>query len=82
MDTVTTTHAVNDKKKLLLIDWHSLAFSSFYGAPAEVFVTSYGQHTNAVHGFLSTLLSLIKSEQPTHIITAFDLAGGTFRTEE
>lgn len=79
---MTTTHAVNDKKKLLLIDGHSLAFRSFYGAPAEVFVTSYGQHTNAVHGFLSTLLSLIKSEQPTHIITAFDLAGGTFRTEE
>lgn len=79
---MTLTDATNDQKKLLLIDGHSLAFRSFYGSPVDVFVTSYGQHTNAVHGFLSTLISLIKSEQPTHIITAFDLSGGTFRTEE
>lgn len=69
-------------QKLMLIDGHSLAFRSFYGAPVDVFVNAEGQHTNAVYGFLSTLLSLIKSEQPTHIIAAFDLSGGTFRTEQ
>ncbi len=79
---MSTTDAANDNKKLLLIDGHSLAFRSFYGSPVDVFVNSAGQHTNAVHGFLSTLLSLIKSEEPTRIIAAFDLAGGTFRTEE
>lgn len=68
--------------KLLLIDGHSLAFRSFYGAPVDVFVNSEGQHTNAVHGFLSTLISLIKNEAPSHILVAFDLPGGTFRTEE
>lgn len=66
----------------MLIDGHSLAFRSFYGTPVDVFVNKEGQHTNAVHGFLSTLISLIKNEQPTHIIAAFDLSGGTFRTEE
>ncbi|WP_237187714.1 DNA polymerase I [Rothia nasimurium] len=66
----------------MLIDGHSLAFRSFYGTPVDVFVNKEGQHTNAVHGFLSTLISLIKSESPTHIIVAFDLSGGTFRTEE
>lgn len=69
-------------QKLMIIDGHSLAFRSFYGAPVDVFVNAEGQHTNAVYGFLSTLLSLIKSEQPTHIIAAFDLSGGTFRTEQ
>ena len=68
--------------KLMLIDGHSLAFRSFYGTPVDVFVNAEGQHTNAVHGFLSTLISLIKNEQPSHIIVAFDLSGGTFRTEE
>ena len=79
---VSTTETPNSPSKLLLIDGHSLAFRSFYGTPVDVFVTQAGQHTNAVHGFLSTLLSLIKSEQPTHIVAAFDLDGGTFRTAE
>ncbi|GGH57053.1 DNA polymerase I [Rothia aerolata] len=79
---MTSTDAASQNQKLLLIDGHSLAFRSFYGTPVDVFVNSQGQHTNAVHGFLSTLLSLIKSEKPSHIVAAFDLAGGTFRTEE
>ncbi len=78
----TPETSVETPRKLMLIDGHSLAFRSFYGTPVDVFVNSEGQHTNAVHGFLSTLISLIKSEQPSHIIVAFDLAGGTFRTEE
>ncbi|MDO4251780.1 MAG: DNA polymerase I [Rothia sp. (in: high G+C Gram-positive bacteria)] len=79
---MSKTNAANGSHKLLIIDGHSLAFRSFYGTPADIFVTQSGQHTNAVHGFLSTLLSLIKSEQPTHVAAAFDLPGGTFRTQE
>lgn len=78
----TPETSVDQTQKLLLVDGHSLAFRSFYGTPVDVFVNAEGQHTNAVHGFLSTLVSLIKSEQPSHIIVAFDLSGGTFRTEE
>ncbi|MFW0155148.1 DNA polymerase I [Rothia sp. P6271] len=79
---MTTQESAKKTQKLLLIDGHSLAFRSFYGTPADVFVNAQGQHTNAVHGFLSTLLSLIKSEEPSHIVAAFDLSGGTFRTRE
>ncbi len=80
--TTTPETSASQPGKLMLIDGHSLAFRSFYGTPVDVFVNKEGQHTNAVHGFLSTLISLIKSESPTHIIVAFDLPGGTFRTEE
>lgn len=80
--TISNDSALETAPKLMLIDGHSLAFRSFYGTPVDVFVNKEGQHTNAVHGFLSTLLSLIKNEQPTHIIAAFDLPGGTFRTEQ
>jgi DNA-directed DNA polymerase len=71
-----------DNKRLLLIDGHSMAFRAFYALPAENFVNGAGQHTNAVHGFLSMFLGLLEAEQPSHVAVAFDLPGGTFRTRE
>ena len=68
-------------KRLLLIDGHSLAYRAFYALPAENFVTSAGQHTNAIYGFASMLINLIGSEKPTHIATAFDVSRKTFRSE-
>jgi DNA polymerase-1 len=68
-------------KKLLLIDGHSLAYRAFYALPAENFVSSSGQHTNAIYGFASMLINLIASEKPTHIATAFDVSRKTFRSE-
>ena len=59
-----------------------MAFRAYYALPVENFTTSTGQATNAVHGFASMLLSLVEQEAPTHVAVAFDLAGGTFRTEE
>ncbi|CAB4762006.1 unannotated protein [freshwater metagenome] len=68
-------------KRILLIDGHSLAYRAFYALPAENFVTSAGQHTNAIYGFASMLINLIASEKPTHIATAFDVSRKTFRSE-
>ena len=68
--------------RLLLIDGHSMAFRAYYALPVDSFTTSTGQATNAVHGFISTLLSLLEQERPTHLAVAFDLPGGTFRTRE
>lgn len=65
---------------LMLVDGHSLAFRAFYALPLESFVTPDGQHTNAIHGFLSMLLSLLKKEQPTHLAVAFDISRFSFRT--
>ncbi len=70
------------KPTLMLIDGHSLAFRAFYALPTESFVTPEGQHTNAIHGFLSMMLSLLKNEQPTHLAVAFDVSRFSFRTRE
>jgi DNA polymerase-1 len=67
--------------KLLLIDGHSMAYRAFFALPAENFTTATGQHTNAVYGFATMLISLIKDEKPTHIAVAFDVSRKTFRTE-
>lgn len=70
------------KKRLLLIDGHSLAYRAFYALPAENFVTSSGQHTNAIYGMASMLINLISNEKPTHIAAAFDVSRKTFRSEK
>ncbi|USR78662.1 DNA polymerase I [Arcanobacterium pinnipediorum] len=70
------------KNIMLLLDGHSMAFRSFFALPADSFRTAQGQYTNAVHGFINTLLRLIADYQPTHIAVAFDLPGGTFRTRQ
>lgn len=59
-----------------------MAFRAFFGLPVENFTTSTGQATNAVHGFVRMLLSLLAQEKPTHVAVAFDAGSKTFRTEE
>lgn len=73
---------VSDKSTLLLIDGHSLAFRAFYALNPESFKTDEGQHTNAVHGFVSMLLNILEKQKPSHIAVAFDLGRESFRTEE
>lgn len=72
----------NQKPTLLLIDGHSLAFRAFYALSPDSFKTPDGQHTNAVHGFISMLLNILGAERPTHLAVAFDLSRSSFRTEE
>jgi DNA polymerase-1 len=70
------------KPTLLLIDGHSLAFRAFYALSPDSFRAPNGQHTNAVHGFISMLLNILGAEKPTHIAVAFDLSRESFRTVE
>ncbi len=58
-----------------------MAFRAFFALPVENFATSTGVPTNAVYGFASMLATLMKEHAPTHAAVAFDLPGGTFRTE-
>ena len=43
--------------------------------------TTTGQPTNAVFGFTSMLINLMRDEEPTHIGVAFDVSRATFRRE-
>ena len=64
----------------MVIDGHSLAFRAFYALPVDSFQNREGQHTNAIHGFISMLLGLLKNEKPTHLAIAFDISRYSFRT--
>ena len=72
----------SDNSTLLLIDGHSLAFRAFYALNPESFKTDSGQHTNAVHGFVSMLLNILEKNKPSHVAVAFDLGRESFRTEQ
>jgi len=66
----------------MVVDGHSLAYRAFFALPVENFTTKDNQHTNAIYGFLSMFVNLIKAEQPTHVAVAFDTSRHSFRTEE
>ncbi|EME21848.1 DNA polymerase I [Rhodococcus triatomae] len=77
----TAPAGTGDKPTLLLLDGHSLAYRAFFALPAENFKTHSGQTTNAVYGFTSMLINLLRDEQPTHVAAAFDVSRQTFRAE-
>ena len=72
----------SDEGVLLLIDGHSVAYRAFFALPVENFSTTTGQHTNAVYGFTSMLINVLRDEQPTHLAVAFDVSRKTFRSEQ
>ncbi|MFT4200134.1 DNA polymerase I [Gordonia sp. (in: high G+C Gram-positive bacteria)] len=71
----------DERPLLMLLDGHSLAYRAFFALPAENFKTAGGQTTNAVYGFTSMLINLLRDEEPTHIAAAFDVSRQTFRSE-
>ena len=70
------------RPRLLLIDGHSLAYRAFFALPVENFSTRTGQPTNAVYGFTSMLINVLRDEAPTHLAVAFDVSRQTFRLQE
>ena len=82
MPDVASSTATQTKPRLLLLDGHSLAYRAFFALPVENFSTTTGQHTNAVFGFSSMLINVLRDEQPTHIGVAFDKSRQTFRLQE
>src|SRR5438105_4240836 len=57
--------------KLMLLDGNSLAYRAFFALPTDM-ATMSGQVTNAVFGFTSMLVNLLKSRRPDGIAVAFD----------
>ena len=64
-------------KSLYLIDGHALLYQSYYAIGAMTGPT--GQPTNAVFGFVSTLLKILREKSPAYLAAVFDEKGPTFR---
>lgn len=64
----------------MLIDGNSLAYRAFFALPQDI-QTASGQITNAVYGFTSMLLNLLREHKPDNIAVLFDRPEPTFRHE-
>ena len=62
----------------MLIDGNSLTYRAFFALPTDM-TTASGQVTNAVFGFTSMLLNLVRDHEPDQVIVTFDLPQKTFR---
>jgi DNA polymerase-1 len=63
---------------LMLLDGNSLAYRAFFALPTDL-ATASGQVTNAVYGFTSMLVNLMKDHHPDRLAAAFDRPEPTFR---
>src|SRR5688572_12829391 len=71
-----------DDKKLFLLDAMALIYRAYFAFSQNHRINSKGQNTSAVFGFTTTLLEVLKKEQPTHIAVVFDTDAPTSRHEE
>ncbi len=65
------------KQKLVLIDTNALMHRAYHALPP--LTTKKGELVNAVYGFTSILLKILKELSPDYIVCAFDMAAPTFR---
>ncbi len=62
----------------MLLDGNSLTYRAFFALPSDM-ATASGQVTNAVFGFTSMLVNLLKDHKPDMLVVAFDRPEPTFR---
>ena len=65
---------------LYVLDGMSLAFRAYFALPTDL-ATKSGTVTNALHGFVSMLVNIVRDHRPSALAVAFDLEGPTFRDE-
>ncbi len=67
-------------KRFLLIDGNSLTYRAFFALPTDL-ATASGQVTNAVYGFTSMLINMLRDHPSDGVVVAFDRPEKTFRHE-
>ena len=78
-----------EKKTLILIDGHALAFRMFFALERTNMQTTEHQPTWAIYGFFKAIFELLSSSskggkniKPNSIAVAFDVSRHTFRLEK
>lgn len=70
-------------KKVILVDGNNLLFRSYYATAYQgvIMRNSKGFPTNALYGFINMINKIMKEENPSYILVAFD-KGKTFRHDK
>ncbi|NJM14767.1 MAG: DNA polymerase I, partial [Bacteroidales bacterium] len=75
------TTAMDNAKKLFLLDAFALIFRGYYAFISRPIVNSKGVDTSAIFGFMNALIEIIQKEKPGYIAVIFDPPGPTFRNQ-
>ncbi|MFN8396191.1 MAG: hypothetical protein U0176_16290, partial [Bacteroidia bacterium] len=67
------------EKKLFLLDALALIYRAHFAFIKTPRITTNGQNTSAVFGFITSLMQILDQEKPSHLAVAFDMSGPTFR---
>lgn len=68
-------------EKFVVIDGNALIHRAFHALPPTM-TTKDGLMTNAVYGFTTILLKVLKDLKPDYLAVTFDLKGPTFRHQQ
>ncbi|MGE5805524.1 MAG: DNA polymerase I [Ignavibacteria bacterium] len=69
-------------KKFIIIDAMALAYKAYFAFMSRPLITSKGEPTSAVYGFINQLLKILEDNKPDYIAVAFDAREKTFRHEQ
>ena len=73
---------MSDKKTLILVDGHALAFRQFFALERSGMKNAENQPTWAVYGFFKSIFDLLGKIKPDFIAVAFDVGRHTFRVDK
>jgi DNA polymerase I len=71
---------VQQRPLLVVVDGHSLLHRAYHGLP-NTLATRSGEPTNAVYGFTTMLLSVLKERKPACVVVTMDV-GRSFRHDD
>ncbi|MBI3995515.1 MAG: DNA polymerase I [Nitrospirae bacterium] len=71
---------ISKRPCLFLIDGHSYIYRAYFAI--RNLSTSKGLPTNAIYGFTTMLLKIVRDQQPDYLAVAFDAKGPTLRHAE
>ncbi len=69
-------------KKFFIIDAMALAYRAYYAFIGRPLVSSKGEPTSAVYGFVNQVLRILEVHKPDYLAVAFDSPEKTFRHEK
>ena len=68
-----------ESKKFVIVDAMALAYRAYFVFINRPLVTSKGEPTSAVYGFINQIIKILEDTKPDYLAVAFDSEGETFR---
>jgi DNA polymerase-1 len=68
-------------KTLYIIDAHALIYRAYYAFIRRPLLTTGGENTSAIFGFMRMVMKMMNDEKPEYLVCVFDSREKTFRHE-